>query len=224
MSVPHTYDKVFDEYREEIPLEYIRALSWHESRFNPNSQNKGSKATGLLQVTPVVVSDYNERHKTVYKLDDMKDPEKGVKVGLDTLNRIVDAYRNNHRDTLYPDWKSKRFLELLTLGWNAGYSRVAGVQYVVAEMEKAGLPFGAITVDTVHEQAKRLPKATRHLRNEAKIRYAHAVASTALEEMNLPFVKPSLPLATKIGVGVKIAGIAGLFGLLLTLFKRKRHV
>lgn len=53
-----------------------------ESSFNPLSFNSKSKATGLMQITPVCLDDYNQYHVFHFKMEDMTDPIKNLKVGI----------------------------------------------------------------------------------------------------------------------------------------------
>ena len=60
-----------------------------------------------------------------------------------------------------PDWKSRRYAELVALGWNAGYSDRGGVGLAVTELEAAGAKPDDVTVDTVARVAGGAPGRPR---------------------------------------------------------------
>jgi len=134
MALPRDYDAVFNRYRGEMPVEILRALARGESNFNPSLvHTAGSKARGLLQVTTVVLESYNKEHPgATLTADDMLDPDDNVRVACWHLNRLVAAYSASGYPDLVPNWSSPRWVLLFILGWNAGHSRAAGVQYMVA--------------------------------------------------------------------------------------------
>lgn len=41
-----------------IPIDYMRAMAWIESKGNPRAYNKGSKASGLYQFLPATAKEY----------------------------------------------------------------------------------------------------------------------------------------------------------------------
>lgn len=59
-------------------------------------------------------------------------------------------------------------------GWNAGFSERAGVGRVVSYLEKLGA--ADVDIDQVHAHA-RLAGASRHLSNEAKVRWCKSVVT-----------------------------------------------
>jgi len=168
----------------------------------------------LLQVIGVVRRDYNERHQTGYSANDLFDPEINVKVACDLLNRIAVGYQRNHPKTLEMDWTSKRYVQLFTFGWNAGYSEKAGVGFVVGKLEKAGFSVGDIDIDTVSGNAASFG-ASQYLSSKAKVRYCKQVTAWYFDEWqeNIKKEHPS---------GIVVAGVVIGLGLLLNrLFKRQ---
>jgi hypothetical protein len=64
-----------------------------ESSGNPNEYNSRTKATGLMQVTPVVLKEFNGFHPgEKYSLKDMKNPKRNMEVGEWYLNRLAEHY------------------------------------------------------------------------------------------------------------------------------------
>jgi hypothetical protein len=141
------FDPLFAKYGGSIPVPYLRALAFGESGLNP------SDAKGLINVVGVAIDDYNRRHGTTYRPGDMRTPDINVRIAIDTLKTIVGSYRKNHPDVpnLQEDWNNRAFVELLTLGWNAGFSEASGVGKVVSHLKKRGQK--TITVDDIHKMA-----------------------------------------------------------------------
>ena len=172
MALTHEYDVIFGPHKGDIPLAYMRALSWGESRLNPLSVHPRSKATGLLQVTRVVINSYNKRHGTKHKLSDLTNPTLNVKVASGTLNRILKAYT---KEGLTPNWDSRNWVAVFTLGWNAGYSKKKGLLKVARALRKEGSP---ITLVNIAKKAKALgPKeVVRYLSMPQRLAWSNRVA------------------------------------------------
>ncbi|MGE3761838.1 MAG: transglycosylase SLT domain-containing protein [Kofleriaceae bacterium] len=176
------FDPVFDRYRGALPIEYVRALVERESNGLPAV--RAGNAIGLMQIVPVVLTDYNKRHGTTYRGEHLTDPATNVAIGCELLHLIVESYRKHHPRirTLQPDWDNLRFVELLTVGWNAGYSEAGGVGRVARYLEDLGAV--DITIDQVSAHA-RLAGATKHLSNPKKIAWCKSVASLYQRERAL---------------------------------------
>jgi len=170
--VPRTFDAIFARHGQGIPVAFLRALAWHESSLNPRAANR--VATGLLQIIDVVRNDHNRLHKTSYTRDDLNDPVINVTIGAAALRRIATSYARNHRDApnFAEDWNNYRYCELLTLGWNAGWSERAGVGRVARYLTQLGTR--DITIELVHQHA-RAAGASEHLQNAAKVRWCKQV-------------------------------------------------
>ena len=70
----------------EINMSIIAQI---ESSNNPLAYNAHSKATGLYQITPVCLADYNAYNKKTYSLNDMYKPDKCFKVSYWYLNKRI---------------------------------------------------------------------------------------------------------------------------------------
>ncbi|MGN6109125.1 MAG: transglycosylase SLT domain-containing protein [Kofleriaceae bacterium] len=182
------FDPVFDRYRGDLPLEYVRALVERESDGQPSART--GRAIGLMQIVPVVLADYNKRHGTAYQSEHLVDPATNVAIGCELLQRIVVSYRKNHPriTNLQADWGNLRFVELLTFGWNAGYSEAAGVGRVARYLE--GLGAFDITIDQVSAHAQ-VAGASRHLSNSAKVGWCKSVVALYQRERALGRTFPS---------------------------------
>ncbi|MDX2089716.1 MAG: transglycosylase SLT domain-containing protein [Kofleriaceae bacterium] len=176
------FDPVFQRYRGELPIEYVRALVERESDGLPKART--GSAIGLMQIVPIVLSDYNKRHGTAYRSEHLTDPAINVAIGCELLRLIVKSYRKHHPRiaTLHADWNNLRFVELLTFGWNAGYSEAGGLGRVARYLERLGAV--DITIDQVSAHAK-LAGATKHLSNPAKVAWCKGVAALYQRERAL---------------------------------------
>lgn len=176
------FDPIFERYRGSLPIEYVRALVECESGGNPLAQT--GSALGLMQIVPFVLDDYNKRHGTPYQREHLYDPSINVAIGCELLRLIADSYRKFHPRiaNLRTNWNNPRFVELLTLGWNAGYSEAGGLGRVARYLE--GIGAADITIDQVSAHA-RLAGATKHLSNPAKLAWCKSVVALYLRERTL---------------------------------------
>jgi hypothetical protein len=173
------WDPLIARYAGNVPLAFIRALIHGESGGDPTRENPNSHAAGLLQITEIVRRDWNAAHPGApVARADLFEPEINIRIGAALLNRIVQVYA--HHSTMQPDWSSRRYPELVVLGWNAGYSDRGGVGLAVSALEEAGAGPGDVTVDTVAATAARLPGASRFVSQASRIAYAKAVAEAYL--------------------------------------------
>jgi len=182
------FDIFFERYRGNLPIEYVRALVERESSGNPTVRT--GTAIGLMQIVPVVLADYNKRHGTKYTSEDLANPAINVAIGCDLLRLIVDSYRKNHprMRTLQPDWDNPRYAELVTFGWNAGFSEAGGVGRVARYLERLGAV--EITIDQVAAHAK-AAGASKHLSNPAKVAWCKSVVALYQRERALARSAPA---------------------------------
>lgn len=176
------FDAVFERYRGSIPLAYLRALVDRESNGRPDVRT--GSAVGLMQIVPVVLADYNKRHGTAYQSAQLVDPATNVAIGCELLRIIANSYRKNHPHVanLQTDWNNPRFVELLTFGWNAGFSEAGGVGRVARYLEKLGTV--DITLDQITAHA-RVAGASKHLSNAAKVAWCKSVVALYMRERAL---------------------------------------
>jgi hypothetical protein len=174
-ALPRTFDAIFARHGQGVPVAYLRALAWHESRLIPTATSRTTSATGLFQVLDVVRNDHNRLHGTAYTRDDLHDPVINVTIAAAALRRIAMSYARSHRTVpnLIEDWNNYRFVELLTSGWNAGWSERAGVGRVARYLEALGTT--DVTIELIQQHA-RAAGATEHLQSAAKLRWSRQVA------------------------------------------------
>jgi hypothetical protein len=170
------FDSVFARYRGTIPIEYVRALVERESKGQPGV--RAGSAIGLMQIVPVVLSDYNKRHGSAYTGEHLTDPATNVAIGCELVRIIVESYRKNHPRivTLQTDWNNLRFVELLTLGWSAGFSEAGGVGRVARYLEGLGATEIDVGIDQFSAHAKRAG-AIKYLSDPATIAWCKSVAA-----------------------------------------------
>jgi len=184
------WDPVIERFAGRVPLAFIRALVHSESGGDSQKENSASHAAGLLQITEIVRKDWNSSHPDApVSREQLFDPEINVRLGAALLNRIVQVY--GHHPTLRPDWQSRRYAELVALGWNAGYSDHGGVGLAVTKLEAAGATPEEVTVDSVARVATELPKAARFVSRADRVAYAKAVADLYLGSLRAPVVASS---------------------------------
>lgn len=159
------YDSIIERYRGALPLAFVKAVIQYESSFNPS--NRTGSYIGLMQLGPSVREDYGITEA------DCLNPETNIRVGCTKLNRIVQAYGQSAN--MRPDWYSADYAALVYLGYNAGSSASAGVQYVTNVLGRLGIRPTAENVYTAVINGS-APNATSHLGNKAKIDYANKVA------------------------------------------------
>jgi hypothetical protein len=173
-AVSRKFDALFQRYGAGLPIDFLRSLASRESGLNP--AERSGPAWGLMQIVEVVRQDFNRRHGTHYSREHLLDPAINVAIGTDLLRLIVGSYARNHADVtnLRTDWRNPRFVELVVFGWNAGFSEGGGVGRVVRHLKARGIR--DITIDTVYQHAK-AAGASRHLSNEAKVRWCKGVTA-----------------------------------------------
>lgn len=184
------FDKIFAEEGSGIPLAYLRALAYRESRNNPLDA-KGP-AWGLLQVgidkrAGNVLSSYNERLGKTLTKSDMLDPRLNTRVAAELLRRIIEMHIV---EGLTPDWTNGNWVGLITAGWNTGYSRKAGTIRTIRYLKKHGIP---ITLEAVYKNAAKAAPATKsgrafvkRISQTRRQKWHRAVVRSTFKEQGMP--------------------------------------
>jgi soluble lytic murein transglycosylase-like protein len=94
----------------------IDAIIQIESSGNTLEFNKATSATGLCQITPICLADYNQYHKHSYTMDEMFDPQKNM--------RVAEWYLSVRLPRLLECYRRPVTLENILIGYNAGVRHV----------------------------------------------------------------------------------------------------
>lgn len=81
-------DEIVSTYYKDLDPEYIRAIIYHESRYDPNCRNKKTNATGLMQILPKW---HTQRARNLGVMD-LLDPYGNILVGCDILYEMTEKY------------------------------------------------------------------------------------------------------------------------------------
>ena len=98
---------------DEIDMSIIAQI---ESSNNPDAYNVLSKATGMYQITPVCLLDFNNYHKRKYSISEMFVPKKGYSV--------ASWYMNTRIPQLLKHYGYEDTIEHRLIAYNAGIKRV----------------------------------------------------------------------------------------------------
>lgn len=120
-NADESMEKRFDAVIHSTALKHgldpllLKALIWHESRFNPLATGKAGEI-GLMQLRMIVVKDWAKNTGAPLPVeDDVYDPYLNLEIGAWYLARAMKR------------WQESAFSLLLALGeYNAGRSRVLG--------------------------------------------------------------------------------------------------
>jgi hypothetical protein len=189
------FDAAFEKHGRGLPVPYLRALAARES----GMREKDPK--GLINVVRVVREDFNERHGTAHRPQDLQDPIVSITIAADTLRRIIDSYARNHPavPNLREDWANRHFVELLTFGWNAGYSEKAGVGHVVDYLERQGQT--EITLAMVAKNAQAAGASHWLWAHPKKVSWTRSVGDLYFAERARDAAKPAVATAPAAPVG-----------------------
>lgn len=154
-TIPTTFDALFYRYGSPygIPLPFMRAVAWAESRMNPDDVT-GSHV-GLFQAGEENLRDWDAAAKKAgYAVPAgswqarLKDPALNTRVFVRTLRNMMSSFAAGG---LASDWTWDDYPALLAMGWNAGWSKKSGVRRVLDFLRARGLP---LDFETVAAKAK----------------------------------------------------------------------
>jgi hypothetical protein len=207
------FEAVFARYAGPIPLAYLRSLAYKESGFRPDVVHPTSKATGLFQITRPALKDFNGRRGTRYVLEHLKNPELNTAVAAQHLASVIATY--SRHPALLPDWSSRRWVELLTIGWNAGHNAVVSL---VSKLAASRIPPERITVEAVSQLARATGKG-KYVADPKRVAWAKAVATMFLGGgvVPAPAGPRTGPLVARMGPGGGGVGAAVGLGVALVL-------
>ena len=73
-------------FAQEVNLDIIIAI---ESNWRAEAVNRHSQATGLGQITPIALKDFNQLNGTHYTMADLKDPQRNMRISYWTLTERI---------------------------------------------------------------------------------------------------------------------------------------
>ncbi len=94
---PQKYSEYVDKYSEEYDIDkyLVYAVIQTESKFDPNAVSE-SGAIGLMQLMEETARECNEKEKFGYNIpDDLKDPEKNIRMGCYYLSRLLEVFNDD---------------------------------------------------------------------------------------------------------------------------------
>lgn len=197
-------NEILTAHGGKFPKKYLLALATSESSLDPNAKSpvEGSTSIGLFGITKPALDTFNENNLIPnpnavlpnqadasadavakpsqylrYEHVQLYDPIVSTIVAVWFLTWIEAKILSAPKDAktlVAPDWTKWQWPGLVTLGFKAGYSKVAGVAFVVHKMEQQGIPADKITVDSVAEASIAL-KATKWLSNASILKAVRSV-------------------------------------------------
>jgi murein DD-endopeptidase MepM/ murein hydrolase activator NlpD len=198
-ALTRSFDQIFTVYGLGLPVPYLRALAARESGLDPLDPK------GLINVVRVVREDFNALHGANVAPSDLKNPVVNVMIASDALRRIIDSLAHHHPDVpnLREDWSNRHFVELLTFGWNAGWSESAGLGRVATYLERQG--HTDITLAAVARAA--YPAGAKHwLWNPKKVAWTRSVADLYFDELARDVAAGRMARPSSLSAGIATAG------------------
>ena len=101
---------------EAKPLIDLDKIIKIESSWNHKALNKRTKATGLAQITPICLKEFNQFNKTKYTMEDMFNPQKNM--------RVAYWYLNNRIPQMLKHFKLPVTVDNVLIAYNSGIENV----------------------------------------------------------------------------------------------------
>ena len=207
----------FARYAGVVPENFLRILAFKESGFRPEVVHPKSHATGLFQITSTALNTFNQRNRSNIGLAQLVDPDLNTRVASQHLAGVINVYKKYR--SLQPDWTSRRWLELLTLGWNAGHNAIANI---AGRMEAAGIPNERINIDTIRQTAESVGGSSKYVADPARVSWSKSVAAMFLGGPTPRGFARTVVESAESTVGMTILAITGLTLLVLEIVRRRR--
>jgi soluble lytic murein transglycosylase-like protein len=119
----NTYSSWNKYYLEKLvnEKEFYNAIMHVESRGNPQAYRKDTKATGLFQITPIVLKEWNENHREKYNQKDIFNHCTNTKIA----NWYMKERLMNH---YFPVYNIEPHPENLLTAWNWGIGNLCKIK------------------------------------------------------------------------------------------------
>lgn len=85
-------EEITSTFYPDISVEYVKAIVWHESRYQPDKVNSKTGVKGLMQISPKW---HTQRAKNLGVID-LFDPYGNILVGCDILNELTQQHDFNY--------------------------------------------------------------------------------------------------------------------------------
>lgn len=85
-------DDIIEKYYPDLDANYIKAIIYRESRYQPNEINKKTGVKGLMQISPK----WHTQRANNLGVTDLLDPYGNILVGCDILNEMTQKYNFNY--------------------------------------------------------------------------------------------------------------------------------
>ena len=171
-AMSREFDPIFGAFSfgRGLPVAYLRALAWSESRLKPEIEG------GLFQIIGGTRDDFAKAHKLDASTLDLRNPMTNTAIAAHVLATIKTSLAKNHPRQVHAiaDWTNPRFVELLTHAYNAGWSESRGVGRVLSYLDERG-QFNA-TIDDIAKHARAAGAVAWLYAYPQRQRYARAVA------------------------------------------------
>lgn len=96
LSGPKLYSSYVDEITSviypDIPAEYVKAIIWHESRYQPDKTNNKTGVKGLMQISPK----WHTKRAESLGVTNLFDPYGNILVGCDILHELTQQHDFNY--------------------------------------------------------------------------------------------------------------------------------
>lgn len=208
MTVAKTFDAVFDKYRGNIPLDYLRSLSFLASGLNPSKSIQGS--AGMFMIPISTLDAYNKKIDENNEPAMLADPALNTKIACWVLTNIVNYYKSNN--VMPTDWNNPEYVNLVTHGYNCGYNKTNGTSAAILKVKP-------VSIDNVAAYAK-VAKMNSRLYDTKAINFAKSVTNLFLGTPKNAVI-PQTTTKQKSPSGAGLAALIGLPVAAFLLMKRK---
>lgn len=85
-------DEIINQHYPSLDAECVKAIIYHESRYDPNAYNSKTGVIGLMQINPK----WHTKRALDLGVTDLYDPYGNILVGCDILNELTKQYSFNY--------------------------------------------------------------------------------------------------------------------------------
>jgi hypothetical protein len=226
MAISHDFDNIFDTFRESVPLSFLRALAFTQSRMNPNKSVQGSAGLFMisgpaLEAFDRVYPDFQPTGAGRHRLTDLADPVLNTAVAVWVIKNIIGYFNTRYPKTLSTNWNSTTFVALVAHGFNVGYSEPRGIGAAIKIIEDTSPD--TMSIEEVARVAREIGLGERKYK-ERDVSRAKTIANLYVADLGGVAVEVGPPIVHTAGSGGLglIAVLAGIPIIGLMLAKKKK--